>query len=102
VIGDGARLKVGVGLNDTARRGLVNEVVGLEYHRYRESGVAHAERSQVLDRTIRGLLRERGPATVLRAQLKRQFFRLFDRREEQRRQTGCIAGRMPAPFVRWV
>src|SRR4051812_14600110 len=22
--------------------------------------------------------------------------------EEQRRQTGCIAGRMPTPFVRWV
>jgi hypothetical protein len=23
-------------------------------------------------------------------------------REEQRRLTGCIAGRMPAPFLRWV
>jgi 4-amino-4-deoxy-L-arabinose transferase-like glycosyltransferase len=78
-IADSARFNLWVGLNDRSRKDLVNEVVGREYQRYVRSGETFAERAGVLDGKIRELVRERGWAHVLGAQLARQYFRLLDK-----------------------
>jgi len=79
LIADSSRFNAWVGLNDRARKDLVDEVVGHEYARYRQSGATFAERKEALDREIRALVSERGLGRLLRAQLGRQYFRLFDK-----------------------
>lgn len=79
VIADSSRFNLWVGLNDRSRRNLVGEIVGDEYLRYRESGRTLAERNAVLDGKLQGLLRERGLVELFLAQLRRQYFRLFDK-----------------------
>lgn len=76
-IAAGARFNAWVGLNDRSRRSLVDEIVGLEYRRWQESAPTFAGRERLLDAKIRGLVRERGLVAVARAQLGRQYFRLF-------------------------
>ncbi|MET0555242.1 MAG: hypothetical protein ABW221_19525 [Vicinamibacteria bacterium] len=77
VIADGARFNTWVGLNDVARRNFVDEIVGREYRRWQESAPTFRERERLLDARIRALLAERGLWSVARAQLGRQYFRLF-------------------------
>jgi 4-amino-4-deoxy-L-arabinose transferase-like glycosyltransferase len=77
VIADGARFNAWVGLNDRSRRNLVDEIVGLEYRRWQESAPTFPERERLLDDRIRAFARERGAWSVARAQLGRQYFRLF-------------------------
>jgi 4-amino-4-deoxy-L-arabinose transferase-like glycosyltransferase len=77
VVADGARFNAWVGLNDRSRRNFVDEIVGLEYRRWQESAPTFAGRERLLEEKIRGLVRERGLAAVARAQLGRQYFRLF-------------------------
>jgi hypothetical protein len=77
VIADGARFNAWVGLNDRSRRNLVDEIVGQEYRRWQESAPTFAGRDRLLDQKIRALVRERGVVAVARAQLGRQYFRLF-------------------------
>ncbi len=79
VIGDSVRFNLWVGLNDTERRNLINEVISVEYDRYRESGATHAARNRALDAKIRAFVEERGLWSILRAQIGRQYFRLFDK-----------------------
>jgi hypothetical protein len=77
VVADGARFNAWVGLNDRSRRNLVDEIVGLEYRRWQQSAPTFPERERLLDERIRALVRERGFWSVARAQLARQYFRLF-------------------------
>ena len=77
VIADGARFNAWVGLNDRSRRNLVDEIVGVEYRRWQQSAPTFPERERLLDERIRALVRERGPWSVAKAQLGRQYFRLF-------------------------
>lgn len=77
VIADGARFNAWVGLNDRSRRSLVDEIVGLEYRSWQESAPTFIERERLLDARIRAFVRERGAWSVARAQLGRQYFRLF-------------------------
>jgi 4-amino-4-deoxy-L-arabinose transferase-like glycosyltransferase len=79
IIGDSMLFNVWVGINDTERRNLINEIVGLEYDRYRKSADRHADRNRILGAKIRAFVEERGPWPVFRAQLGRQYFRLFDK-----------------------
>jgi dolichyl-phosphate-mannose-protein mannosyltransferase len=78
-IADSSRFNLWVGLNDRARKDLVDEVVGGEYQRYLRSGRTFAERTDALEGKIRELVRERGLRRILGAQLGRQYFRLFDK-----------------------
>lgn len=77
VVADGARFNAWVGLNDRSRRNLVDEIVGLEYRRWQQSAPTFPERERLLDARIRALVAERGVFSVARAQLGRQYFRLF-------------------------
>ena len=79
LLADSSRFNLWVGLNDRSRKDIVDEVVGDEYQRYLASGATAAERAHVLDERIRGLVRERGWPSLLRAQLSRQYFRLLDK-----------------------
>ena len=79
VIADSSRFNLWVGLNDRSRRNLVGEIVGEEYLRFTGSGPTLAERNAALDSKLRGLLTERGAVELLRGQLAKQYFRLFDK-----------------------
>jgi hypothetical protein len=78
VIADGARFNAWVGLNDTSRRNLVDEIVGLEYRSWQASAPTFAARERLLDARIEALVRERGVLDLARGQLVRQYFRLFN------------------------
>jgi hypothetical protein len=78
-IADSSRFNIWVGLLDSSRKDFVAEVGGHEYQRYLRSGDTYAERTDVLREKIGGLVRERGWARLLRAQLGRQYFRLLDK-----------------------
>jgi hypothetical protein len=78
-IADSSLFNAWVGLNDSARRNFVDEIVGDELGVYlRSSPDARVREALVRDRIGR-LLEERGLGPVLRAQLGRQYFRLFHR-----------------------
>ena len=79
LIANSSLFNLWVGLNDRSRKDMVDEVVGDEYQRYLKSGDTAAARAQVLDARIRGLVRERGLSSLLRAQLGRQYYRLLDK-----------------------
>ena len=78
-VADSSAFNAWVGLNDRARRNFVDEIVGDELGTYLRSAPEPAVRAVIARAKVRGLLAERGVATVLRAQLSRQYFRLFDR-----------------------
>jgi 4-amino-4-deoxy-L-arabinose transferase-like glycosyltransferase len=78
-VGDSAAFNVLVGLRDTERRNFVNDAVGVEFARYVDSAPAHAERVELLWQQTHAFVDDRGLSAVLVAQLRRQYFRLFDR-----------------------
>jgi 4-amino-4-deoxy-L-arabinose transferase-like glycosyltransferase len=79
MIADSARFNLWVGLNDTSRKNFVDLVVGREFNVYQESAPDLTTRNEILAGKIRAFARERGVFGVLRGQLGRQYFRLFDR-----------------------
>jgi len=79
VVADSSRFNLWVGLNDRSRRSLRSEIVGDEYARYRASAPTLAERNELLSTQLAELERQRGLAGLLRAQLGKQYFRLFDK-----------------------
>ncbi|MBK8598745.1 MAG: hypothetical protein IPP07_14305 [Holophagales bacterium] len=79
VVADSARFNLWVGLNDRSRRNLVDEIVGEEYGRWRESGANLAERNGASERRIREYVAQRGLPAILAGQLGKQYFRLFDK-----------------------
>jgi 4-amino-4-deoxy-L-arabinose transferase-like glycosyltransferase len=76
-VADGARFNLWVGLNDTSRRNLVGEIVGDEFRKWQASAATFPEREAILERRIDALVEERGLLAIARAQLGRQYFRLF-------------------------
>ncbi|MDH3403501.1 MAG: hypothetical protein OES32_00915 [Acidobacteriota bacterium] len=68
-----------VGLNDVSTNEFENPVIVAEYRRYMQSARSPLRRDRILRRKIATLVRERGPWTTLAGQLRRQYFRLFDR-----------------------
>jgi Dolichyl-phosphate-mannose-protein mannosyltransferase len=77
VIADSSLFNAWVGLNDRARRSFVDEIVGDEYGLYLQSAPDPRGRDAVVRAKIAGLVEERGVWRLLRAQLGRQYFRLF-------------------------
>lgn len=67
-----------VGLNDVGRENFSHDVVWPEYLRWKESAASFDERNRIVVTQIRDFIRERGPVAVVRAQLSKQWFRLFD------------------------
>ena len=67
-----------VGLNDSSRRNLRQPVVGREYRIFETSAATFAQRNQILRDKIVQRVRERGAWRIVREQLSRQYFRLFD------------------------
>ncbi|HEV8239007.1 MAG TPA: glycosyltransferase family 39 protein [Thermoanaerobaculia bacterium] len=78
-VADSSAFNAWVGLNDRSRRNFVDEIVGDELGVYLQSAPDPATRAAIAREKIRRLVKERGVAGVLRAQLSRQYFRLFDR-----------------------
>lgn len=78
-VADSSAFNAWVGLNDRSRRNFVDEIVGDELNAYVRSAPTPAARAAIARARIRRLVDERGLMSVLRAQLARQYFRLFDR-----------------------
>ena len=78
-VADSSAFNAWVGLNDRSRRNFVGEIVGDELGVYLKSAPDPARRAAIARGKIRALIDERGVLPVLRAQLSRQYFRLFDR-----------------------
>lgn len=77
-VGNSAVFNLWVGLNDVGRESFVNDIVWPEYQAWVASSDNPANRDRVLRRRVLDLLRERGLGPVLRDQLAKQYFRLFD------------------------
>ncbi|MCU0303696.1 MAG: glycosyltransferase family 39 protein [Thermoanaerobaculales bacterium] len=67
-----------VGLNDVGRESFRHDVVWPEFQAWVASADSHAARDRILRERIRELVRTRGLAAVVREQLSRQYYRLFD------------------------
>jgi hypothetical protein len=76
-IADSSLFNAWVGLNDRSRRSFVHEIVGDEYGLYLRSAPDPRGREALVRGKIAGLIEERGVWPLLRAQLGRQYFRLF-------------------------
>lgn len=70
---------VWVGLNDVSRKDHRQEIVRDELAAFEASAQSLAERNRIVREKSLALVRERGIAAVLQAQLGRQYFRLLDR-----------------------
>ncbi len=79
MIADSSAFNLWVGLNDTARRNFDADVVSGAYRDYIASGGTFAERDADLKRRISQLVADRSRWEILRGQLGRQYFRLFDK-----------------------
>lgn len=79
MIADSSWFNLWVGLNDTSRKSLGDGVVEREYLAYQASAPSFAERNEILKHKIRELVRTEGPLRILRRQLGRQYFRLFEK-----------------------
>ncbi len=79
VISNSLAFNVWVGLNERSRKNFVDRVVDAEWLAYQASAVTFAQRDAILWAKTRALVAERGAPAILRAQLSRQYFRLFDR-----------------------
>jgi hypothetical protein len=77
VVADSLRFNMWVGLNERSSRNLVGEIVGDEFARWHASADTFAGRERVLDAKLRALVHARGGLALLRAQLGRQYRRLF-------------------------
>jgi len=77
-VADSSAFNAWVGLNDRSRRNFVDEIGAAELYAYQQSSPDPATRAAIARTKIRRLIGERGIWNVLRAQLGRQYFRLFD------------------------
>lgn len=77
-IAGSATFNLWVGLNDSGRESFRRDIVWPEFQRWVASAGSHAERDRILRAKIRVLVREKGPAALLRDQMAKQYFRLFD------------------------
>ncbi|HXT22775.1 MAG TPA: glycosyltransferase family 39 protein [Thermoanaerobaculia bacterium] len=78
-VADSSTFNAWVGLNERSRRNFVDEIVGDELTVYLNSAPDPAGRAAIARGKIEALVAERGVLPLLRAQLSRQYFRLFDR-----------------------
>jgi len=74
-----SRFNVWVGLNDTSRKNFVDGIVRTELAEYQASSDDPRQRDRILGEKIAERFRERGVPAILREQLGRQYFRLFDK-----------------------
>lgn len=74
-----ARFNLWVGLNDQSRKSHEQPIVYDEYTTYLASAETTAERDRILVEKTRALIADEGWLSVLRGQLGRQYFRLFDK-----------------------
>ncbi len=79
MIADSSAFNLWVGLNDTARRNFDADVVSGAYRDYIASGGTFAERDADLKRRISQHVAGRSRWEIVRGQLGRQYFRLFDK-----------------------
>jgi len=79
VIADSSAFNLWVGLNDRGVKSFEDSIVASEYRSYCNQGDSFAERNAKLISRSRNLVRERGLGPVLMAQVRRQYFRLFDK-----------------------
>ncbi len=105
-VGDSSRFNLWVGLNDRGRSSFGDGVVEREWQAYAESAPTFRERQAILDRKIGAHLRATPWPEILRRQLGRQYFRLFDHESFLIEQLpgGRIAAaglgyRSPSPFL---
>lgn len=79
VVGSAATFNVWVGLNDRTRKERVDPIVKAEFDEYVRSAATLPDRNAILRRKIRDKIRQEGVLGILRKQLSRQYFRLFDK-----------------------
>jgi len=79
VIADSSAFNVWVGLNDRGVKSFDEPVVGKAYREFWEGDGTFAERNARVRRQSRQLLEERGLGSVLKAQFRWQYVRLFDK-----------------------
>jgi 4-amino-4-deoxy-L-arabinose transferase-like glycosyltransferase len=112
-IADSSAFNLWVGLNEASHRPFDVDIAYRSYREFMASGSTFAERDRVLRQRIREHFRERGLGLVLRDQLERQYFLLFDKASylvEQlpggaaaRQGEGYVAaGAVPSTLARWL
>jgi len=79
VIADSSAFNVWVGLNDRGVRSFDEPVVGKAYREFWEGEATFGERNARVRHQSLQLVRERGLVPVLKAQIGRQYVRLFDK-----------------------
>jgi len=79
VIADSSAFNVWVGLNDRGVKSFDEPVAGKAYREFWEGEGTFAERNARVRRKSMQLVQERGIGSVLRAQFRRQYTRLFDK-----------------------
>ncbi len=79
VISSSLAFNLWVGLNDRSRKNFVDLAVNKEWRAFKASADNHPERNAIAWSKTRALLEEQGILGILRRQLGRQYFRLFDR-----------------------
>lgn len=79
VIADSSAFNIWVGLNDRGLKSFEDQFVAKAYREYSSWEGTFAERNDRARRLSRELIRERGLGTVLKAQFRRQYVRLFDK-----------------------
>ncbi len=92
MIANSAAFNAWVGLNDRSRKTFVDPVVFPAFRDYYASADTFPERNTLMWGRIRAFVEERGVAAVLRGQLGRQYFRLFDR-------GSCLTDMLPAGAI---
>ncbi len=79
VIADSSAFNVWVGLNDRGAKSFDEPVVWKAYREFWDGEGTFAERNARMREKSRQLVQERGLGSVLKAQFRRQYFRLFDK-----------------------
>jgi Dolichyl-phosphate-mannose-protein mannosyltransferase len=88
MIADSSRFNLWLGLQDESTRMRTVEA----YRRYVESGASFGDRQRALDTALGALWRERGPLALFAAQLRKQYFRLFDK-------NSVLTDQLPGGFI---
>lgn len=79
MIADSSVFNLWVGLNDKGMKSFEDEYVAEAYQDFRDAGGSFSHRNQVLRERCVELVRARGLVQVLKDQLRRQYFRFFDK-----------------------
>ena len=79
MIADSSAFNMWVGLNDRGQKSFEDQFVAKAYEEYLAWDGTFAERNDRARRLSLRLIRERGLGTVLKAQFRRQYVRLFDK-----------------------